>query len=262
MKTNTRLGMLGVLIAAAALTLVGAPAANAASGSGNGTCAGGDVSGTYANLTIAGYCDVPLGATLTVTGNLTVAPGAVLDAQTVSSTVTVGKNVSAGAGSMLGLGCQSPASVGNSGHQCDANVDPDGVSTVSVGGNVTATDATAVLLNGVSVKGNVTVTGGGSPFIPWSVKNNTIGGNITMSGQTTNWIGVLFNKVGGNATVTNIAIQDPDGSGNGMYIGSNRIGHNLNCSGITPKVSGGFGPFQATNKVGGKATGQCVAVTS
>jgi hypothetical protein len=215
---------------------------------------GGDVSGTYTNLTIAGPCEVPQGATLTVTGNLTVEPGAVFDAQSYSSTVMVGKNVTAGAGAVLGLGCQSPESVGNTGHPCSDG----GNSVVSVGGNITASGVTAVLLNGISVMGNVTVTGGGTDFIPWSVKNNTIGGNMTISGQITNWIGVLFNKIGRNATFTNIVITDTDPGGNGMYIGHNAVGRNLNCSGITPKVSPGFGPVP--NTVGGKATGQCSAL--
>jgi hypothetical protein len=251
-KTNlTRI--LVSLVAVAVVGLAGAPAANAASGAAAGTCAGGDVSGTFRNLTIAGYCTVPQGATLEVTGNLTVDPGAALDAQTYSSTVMVGRNVTAGAGSLLGLGCQSPESVGNTGHPC---VD-GGNSVVSIGGNVTATGPLGVFLNGVKVSGNVTVIGGGADF-PWSIKNNTIGGNITMSGQTTNWIGVLFNKIGRNATFTNIVITDTDPGSNGMYIGHNVIGHNLNCSGITPKVSPGFGPVP--NTVGGHATGQCAAL--
>lgn len=259
MKNNTVIRTLGALVAAGALALAGAPAAYAASG-GAGTCTGGEVSGTYTNLTIAGACDVPLDATLHVTGNLTIRPGAMLDAQSASSTVVVGRNVTAGAGSMLGLGCQSPESVGNSGHPC--TVDPDGVSSVWVGGNITATGAMAVLLNGIVVKGNVTLVGGGGP-IPWTLKNSTVSRNVTMSGQTTDWIGVLFNTIGRNATFTGITITDPDGSGNGMFIGHNEVGHNLNCSGISPKVSGGFGaPGQPSNTAGHNITGQCVGLTT
>lgn len=253
MKKTTLARILVSLAAAGLVGIAGVPAANAASSGGAGTCTGGDVSGTFSNLTIAGYCTVPQGATLNVTGNLTVDTGAALDAQTYSSTVIVGKNVTAGAGSLLGLGCQSPESVGNTAHPCLDG----GNSVVSIGGNVTATGAMGVLLNGITVKGNVTVTGGGADF-PWSIKNNTIGGNVTMSGQTTNWIGVLFNRIGGNATFTNIVITDTDPGGNGMYIGHNAVGRNLNCSGITPKVSPGFGPVP--NTVGGKATGQCAAL--
>lgn len=251
---NNRMRLIGTLLVAGALAFAGAPAANAASPSAY-TCTGGEISGTYGNLTVAGPCTVPQGATLEVTGNLVVNAGAMLDAQSVSSTVRVGKNVTAGAGSLLGLGCQSPESVGNSAHPCADGGD----SVVWVGGSITATDATAVLLNGITVNGNVTVTGGGSPFIPWTLKNSTIGGNVSWSGQTTSWIGVMFNRIGHNATFTDIAIQDPDGSGNGMYISYNEVGWNLNCSGITPKVSAGFRPG-AKNDVGHVATGQCAAL--
>lgn len=253
MKKATLTRVLVSLMAAAVVGIAGAPAANAASGAANGTCTGGDVSGMYKNLVIAGQCAVPQGATLNVTGNLTVNKGAALDAQTYSSTVTVGQNVTAWSGSLLGLGCQSPESVGNTAHPCADG----GNSVVSVGGNITAVGALGVLLNGIAVKGNVTVAGGGADF-PWSIKNNTIGGNITMGGQTTNWIGVLFNKIGRNATFAGIAITDTDPGGNGMYIGHNTIGRNLICFGITPKVSPGFGP--GPNTVGGKAIGQCAAL--
>lgn len=252
MKKN-RMRILGALLLAGAMSVAGATAADAA-GAGPYTCTGGEVSGTYSALTIAGPCSVPQGATLTVTGSLTVNPGAMLDAQSVSSTVRVFRNVTAGAGSLLGLGCQSPASVGNSAHPCADGGD----SVVWVGGNVTATDAMAVLLNGITVDGNVTVTGGGSEVIPWTLKNSTIGGNVTWSGQDTNWIGVLFNRIGHNATFTDITINDPDGSGNGMFIGHNVVGWNLNCFGISPTVSFGFGPT-AGNTAGHKLLGQCAA---
>lgn len=253
MKKNIRT-MLGVLLAAGALAFAGAPAANAAPGGGSYTCTGGDISGTYSNVMIVGPCAVPQGATLTVTGNLTVASGAVFDAQTVSSTVAISKNVTAASGSFLGLGCQAEASVGNSAHPCADGGD----AVISVGGNITANGAMAVMLNGISVERNVAITGGGSD-VPWTIKNSTIGGNLTMSGQSTSWIGVLFNTIGRNATFTQIAINDPDGSGEGMYIGYNDVGHNLVCSGITPKVSPGFRPG-AVNTVGHNATGQCAAL--
>lgn len=253
MKKTTLTRVLVSLVAAAVVGIAGAPAANAASGAANGTCRGGDVSGSFANLTVVGQCAVPQGATLNVSGNLTVGPGAALDAQTYSSTVTVGKNVTAWSRSLLGLGCQSPESVGNTAHPCADG----GNSVVNIGGNITAIGAMGVLLNGIAVKGNVTVAGGGADF-PWSIKNNTIGGNITMGGQKTNWIGVLFNKIGSNATFAGIVITDTDPGGNGMYIGHNAIGRNLICFDITPKVSPGFGP--GPNTVGSKAIGQCAAL--
>ena len=221
------------------------------------TCTGGDIpSGNYASITVTGFCDVPADAVITVVGNLNVGAGAVLDAQSAPSTITVGHNVTAAAGSLVGLGCQPPSYTGNSAHECA--IEPDGHSTITVNGNVTATDAAAVLLNGITVKGNVTLTGGGGP-IPWSIKNNTIGGNLTVSGQTTDWLGVLFNRIGKNATLTDIAVTDEHPGAPGVYIVRNTIGWNLTCTGLTPGVSGGFVPG-SVNVVGRNAIGQCASL--
>ncbi len=128
---------------------------------------------------------MPADAVITVVGNVNVGAGAVLDAQSAPSTITVGHNVTVASGSILGLGCQPPSYTGNSGHECTD--EPDGHSTVTINGNVSALNAFVVLLNGITVARNVTLTGGGGP-IPWSIKNNTVGGNLTVSGQRTEWL--------------------------------------------------------------------------
>lgn len=170
------------------------------------TCTGGDFasgnlthipSGEYSTITVKGACDVPADAVINV-GNVYVAAGAVFDAQSAPSTITVKHNVIAGPGSLLGLGCQPPAYTGNSAHQC--TVEPDGHSTITVKGNVTAVRADTVLLNGITVNGNVTLVAGGGD-IPWAIKNNTIGSNLTIGGVTADWLGVLFNEIDGNATL-------------------------------------------------------------
>jgi hypothetical protein len=240
-----------------------APQAMAGAPSGSAyTCTGGEFPlnmkrippGNYASVTVAGACDVEPGGVYSITGNINVLPGAVFDAQSAPSTITVGHNVTAAAGSLLGLGCQ-PDAPGKSGHPC---LDPyaDGRSTITVNGNVRATGANTVLLNGTTVKGNVTLTGGGGD-IPWSIKNNTIGRNLTVDDVTANWFGMLFNSIGGNATLTNITVTEdhPDASLS-AYIVRNTIGRNLNCSGIRPNLSFGFYPGQV-NVVGHKANGQC-----
>jgi hypothetical protein len=257
MEKATRLRILGSLAVAAALALPTGSAMAAASGPAPYTCTGGDIpSGSYASITVTGFCSVAPDAVITIVGNLNVAAGAFLDAQSAPSTITVGHNVTAAAGSLLGLGCQPPSYTGNSGHECA--VEPDGHSTITVNGNVTATDAAAILLNGIAVKGNATLTGGGGP-IPWSIKNNTIGGNLTVSGQTTEWLGVLFNSIGKNATLTDIAVTDEHPGAPGVYIVRNTIGRNLTCMGLTPGVSGGFVPG-SVNVVGGNANGQCASL--
>lgn len=260
MQKPRRRRLLGTIAAAAALALSTGPAMAAgavASSPTSYTCAGGEIqSGTYARITVTGVCSVANGAVVNVVGNIDVASGAMLDAQSAPSTITVGRNVTAAAGSLVGLGCQPRAYTGNSAHPCA--IDPNGHSTITVGGNVTGTDSLAVLLNGVTVRRNVTFTGGGSP-VPWSIKNNTIGGNVTVSGQTSEWLGVMFNHIGGNATLSNITIQDEHPGAPGVFVVRNMIGHNLNCTGLTPGVSGGFDPT-SVNVVGHKATGQCASL--
>ena len=70
--------------------------------------------------------------------------------------------------------------------------------------------------------------------IPWSIKNNTIDGNLTVSGQTTEWLGVLFNRIGRNATLTDITVTDEHPGAPGVYIVQNTIGRNLTCFGTDP----------------------------
>jgi hypothetical protein len=224
------------------------------------TCTGGSIpSDTYASITVAGVCDVVPGGVYSIVGNLNVLAGAVFDAQSAPSTITVGRNVTAAAGSLMGLGCQpdyydSDGNYVKSGHPC--MVEPDGHSTITVNGNVTATNANTVLLNGITVRGNVTLTGGGGD-IPWSVKNNTIGRNLTVSEVTPFWFGALFNSIAGNATLTNITVtEDYPGASQSVYIVRNAIGRNLTCTGLGPKLSFGFIPG-STNTVGHNANGQC-----
>ncbi len=221
------------------------------------TCTGGEIpSGNYASITVTGVCNVPAGAVINVVGNVNVEEGAMLDAQSAPSTITVGRNVTAAAGSLVGLGCQPPSYTGNSAHECA--VEPDGHSTITVHGNVTGTGSLGVLLNGTTVDGNVTLTGGGSE-IPWSIKNNMIGRNLTVSGQTTGWLGVLFNTIDGNASLTDITVIDEHPGAPGVYIVRNTIGRNLICQGLTPGVSGGFVPG-SVNVVGRNAIGQCASL--
>ncbi len=257
-RTRTRARILGSLAVTAALALSADPAMAAGSARAKELrCSGGDIpSGTYASIVVTGVCSVPADAVIRVIGNVEVRPGAVLDAQSAPSMITVRHNVTAAAGSLLGLGCQSPAYTGNSGHECI--VEPDGHSTITVYGNVKAFQADTVLLNGITVKKNVTLIGGGGE-IPWSIKNNTIRGNLTVSGQTTSWLGVLFNSIHKNATLTRIAVIDEHPGAPGVYVVRNAVGRNLICRKLTPGVSGGFIPGEV-NVVGRHAIGQCASL--
>jgi hypothetical protein len=233
------------------------------------TCTGGDIasgnftsipSGNYSSITVTGVCNIQLDAVIKVVGNINVAPGAVLDAQSAPSTITVGHNVTAGAGSLLGMGCQPTSSIGKfAGVPCIA--DPLGHTTITVDGNITTTDADTVLLRGLTVNGNVTLTGGGENVNPWSIKGNTIARNLTITGVTANWLGVQFNRIGNNATLTNITATDPGDPGRAVAVVENTVARNLNCTGLAPAVSPGLVPGEV-NHVGHNATGQCAAISA
>jgi hypothetical protein len=239
--------------------------ASAAPGN-NYTCTGGDFasndftsipSGNYASITVTGVCNIVPGAVINVTGNINVAPGAVLDAQSATSTITVGHNITAAVGSLLGLGCQPTNTIGRfAGVPCLD--DPSGQTVITVSGNITASDADTVLIRKVTVNGNVTLTGGGGE-IPWSIKGDTIGGNLTISDVAADWLGVQFNRIGGNATLTNITATDPGDPGRTVAVVENTVSRNLNCTGLAPGVSGGFIPGEV-NHVGHRALGQCAAL--
>ena len=254
-----RLGGLGTLVVAVAgvFALSGGPAMAAPSSIPRAyTCTGGAIpSGNYANVTVTGACSVVPNAVISVVGNVNVAPNAVLDAQSAPSTITVRGNVNAFSGTILGLGCLPNPPGHQTGHPC--TVDPTESSSITVNGNVTALDANTVLLNGITVRGNVTLIGGGEQAgNPWPIKNNTIGGNLTVTAATPEWVGVLLNKVGGNVILTNINIAP----GETIQVTLNTIRANLICSGLAPAVSGGVIPGEV-NVVGGHALGQCASLT-
>ena len=271
-----RLGVLGTLVVAGALALSGGPAMAAVSWVSPAayTCTGGDFatqnftsipSGIYASITVKGVCAVAPDAVITVIGNINVAPGAVLDAQSAPSTITVRHNVTAGPGSLLGLGCLPNPPGHMTGHPC--SVDPTGSSNITVNGNLTAWRASAVLLNGITVKRNVTLIGSEgtatvterATAIPWAIKNNTIGGNFTAGDMTPIWIGLLLNKVGGSVTLFNIHITDGLPPNNDptptIQVVLNTVGRNLVCFGNAPNLNVST-PGEA-NVVGGRALGQC-----
>ena len=220
-------------------------------------------SGTYSSLTVNGVCQVAPGTVINVEGNVNLAAGSVLDAQTFASTITVGHNVTAESGSLLGLGCLPNPPDHTTGHPCveQSTVDGDpsvASSSITVHGNITATDADTVLLNGITVNGNVVLSGGGEEYIPWPIKWNTIGGDLIVRHVAANWVGVLLNHVGGTASLTNITITDPGDPTPTAFVVSNTIGQNLICKDIGPNLIAAL-PGE-NNVVGGQAFGQC-AVT-
>jgi hypothetical protein len=216
-------------------------------------------SGNYASITVTGVCNIAPGAVINVTGNIHVAPGALLDAQSVTSTITVGHNVTAGPRSLLLMGCQPPTTIGTqAGVPCNDN--PDGQTVITVNGNITAFDADTVILRKLKVNGNVSLFGGGGD-IPWSIKGNTIGKNLTIIDVAADWLGVQFNTISGNAVLIKITSLDPGDPGRTVAVVENTVGNNLICFGLAPGVSPGFIPGE-TNHVGHHALGQCAAIST
>jgi hypothetical protein len=232
MKVRRTFIAAGTAVIAAAGFAAATPSAQAAPNS-SYTCDGELASGTYGSVWVPEGCVIPDGADVTVVHGISVAADAFFDAST-HSTLAVHGNVSGGPGSFVALGCTEA-------HPCDDG-EPGNIGDVTVDGNVSLDHVYDAAINGVTIGGNLTSVGGGAglaedQFIPFSVKDDTIGGNVSISGLQTTW-----------------------------FV-ANTIHRNLICSGLSPApqlgdaVEGappGYGP----NDVGGKAVGQCVGLTS
>jgi hypothetical protein len=250
----------------------------------NCTGSGGGVipPGNYNSMVVTGVCYMPAG-NINIWGNLTIAPGALLDAVTpgdpsatpaVPATVVVGGNVTVGSGAVLLLGCSPNISCG---------APYPGISFDQVRGNITAWGAQGVVVHSVSIGGNVSINGGGggaaadtcnaqnpppAPIVanlePWSLDPNldftpvytdfedsSIGGNYSVANLDSCWLGTLRNQIGGSASFTNNSFGDPDAT----EIGNNLINGNMACFGNNPAPQ--FGDGAAPDLVAGWGIGQC-----
>jgi hypothetical protein len=247
-------------------------------------CTGGNIPpGTYNSMIIAGECYMPAG-TISIRGALFVAPGDLLDAATpgdpaagpvVPATLSVGGSVAVGNGAVLILGC-SPNIFCSS---------PPGITNDRIGGNLTGFGALGVVVHSASIGGSVALLGGGggancnttpptAPSVtpapaPWSedaslnftpvysdFEDTTVGGNLTISGLQSCWLGTLRDQVGGSTTIVNNTMADPDA----MEVGSNLISGNMTCFGNSEGGTSGvqFGDGGAApSTVGGLGIGQC-----
>lgn len=248
-------------VAAGALLAFGAQAGVASAAPTSTTCPGGSVAaGTYSSLTITGMCLVDSGD-VTVQHSLVVAPGGALGAMFGGSNLTVGQNVSVGSGGILVLGCEPEA------FPCfnDSQDTPTMSTHDSVGGNLTADGALMMLVHGNEIGGNVTQSGGGGgvtcdlfplgqngPPAYSTYEDNQIGGNATIAGVHTCWLGFIRNTVARNVNYVGNVLYDPDGN----EVVTNTIDRNLNCAANdpTPQVGDSGGN---PNTVGGRSNGQC-----
>ncbi len=240
-------------VATAAIVLAaGGTAGATASAFGNVTCHGGTVrAGTYQSLTIAGACTLTGKGTVTVRGDVTVAAHGVFDAVT-PGTLKVGEDVMIGNDAIAGIGC-SPF-IGCKVTTAD-----------SIGGSLDARGAWAVIVHSATIRGNISVRGGGGSMNCASTalfggpyyddfEDTTVGGWITVQRAHSCWFGFIRNHVSSNVTITGLRMGDPDAN----EIVTNWIGGNLACYNDQPLPhvgdSGG-----SPNVVGGKKLGECRA---
>jgi hypothetical protein len=249
---------LGVAIAIAISTSAAAMAvsvgtASADPNSGPQICPGTEVAiaGTRTSLTIRGNRYVAAGTTLNVTQNLTIAPGACLDAFTLG-TVDVGGNVTVDSGAIFALGCSTRWNSGGTGPPCNDSTTDDVVT-----GNLTAIGALTMYLDADTIKGNLLSIGGGpgttlSPYITFPIKDNTIDGSATISGWHGAWFGFLRNTVGRNVLIDLIVDADSDST----EVATNMITGSLGCFGNNPAPQ--FGDSSGSPSiVGGFKLWQC-----
>lgn len=221
--------------------------------------------GTYSSLDVTGVCFVDSGA-VTITGDVTVESGAALLATFANndvvhsglSSLTVQGNVFVVENGTALLGCENPA------FTCF----DDGTATsgVTVGGSIEATNALGVILHASTIGGDIVQTGGGggNTCVPQGVfaefgppaysdyEDNTISGNLRVTGMMGCWFGAIRNNIGGSFTYANNTYNDPDASENL----TNTIAGNILCSGNSP-VSQYGDSGGSPNTVSGFGTGEC-----
>jgi hypothetical protein len=244
-RTHTIGLTLGILATTATIGLSAGPAAAAA----GQTCAGtfespGVLSGKHAaNVTVEGFCAVNAGAAL-INGNLTVRPGAILvaafglndQAGSGNSSLTVRGNLQVQPGATMLLGCDPQS------FPCldDPNSEaPSLASQTHIYGNLTEQQPLGVVMHNDIVDGNIGQSGGGggvtcepsgifaafgSPVYS-DYEDSTIRGNLSITGVTSCWMGVIRLHASGNVSLVNNKLADPDA----IEILSNKISGNLAC---------------------------------
>lgn len=260
----------------ATLGMVTASSAQAATTPQAVTCSGELSSGTYLSVTVNEYCQVPNGARVTVQGGITVNSNAYFDAGTQSK-LTVRGDVTGAQGSMVQIGCTAA-------HNPCGGEEPEFkqqsgsgwlpvFSNDHINGSVVLTNVYNAAFNGVTIGGNFISNGGGAGLNSgdngsYSIKDDVIGGNVRVWDLTTDWFGIIRSNVGGYVDLRRIKNSrygefGPDGN----EVVANNIGQSLVCLNNSPKnqygdaVFDGPYPGYGANIVGGRATGQCAALT-
>jgi hypothetical protein len=253
-----------------ATVVLGVGAAGAAQTDGHhrpNTCTGtftapGVLAGKYrGNVVVYGVCVVNAGAAV-VKGDLILAPGSFLNATFSSGTasLTVKGNVKVGPGALLAMGCEA--------NETPCTDNPNGTGQNTVFGNITAFRAVGVLVHASTIKRSVSVFGGGggascNPPFPGAfadiksppftdAEDNSIGGNLTITGLHSCWLGALRNSVRGSVFVAGNTMADPDA----MEVLANRIHGSIACFNNSPAVQYGDSG-SSPNLVKRHAFGEC-----
>ncbi|TMC88438.1 MAG: hypothetical protein E6J12_11305 [Chloroflexi bacterium] len=208
------------------------------------TCSGGTARhpsiinpGNYSAIIVTGKCLIP-GGTVNVRHDVTIGPGAALIANLGGSPggppeddaiLNVGGSMLVGGGATLIMGC-APS------FGCNTTT-PD-----KIAGDLIADHPLGLLLHADSVGGDFTIHGGGGQDYSCSGKgiftqfqspvystfeDGSIGRNATIDGYKSCWLGFTRTYVGGDLSVNNNILGDPDA----IEILSSHIVGNLSCHG-------------------------------
>ena len=176
-----------------------------------------------------------------------------------TGTVHVGGDLVVSKEAVLGLGC-SPGAIGPE-PPCGTTTTED-----TVGGSIRADQPLTMYLTADRITGSVISYGGGpgptfNPYINFPIKENTIGGSLTVAGWQGAWFGVLRNTVQGNVTLdSNVGVTRNElGQLDSTEIVTNTIGGNLVCYANRPAAQVGDSEG-GTNTVAGHKVGQCAKV--
>ena len=279
MRKIVRLAAVTSLVLGTVVLGAGAAGAAQANGHRSSVCTGtfqspGVLAGKFkGDVVINGVCAVNGGAAV-IKGNLILAPGSALNAtfalndvaKTGTSSLTVKGDVKVGRGALLAMGCEPNFSTCTD----DPNASTGGTLTGQnkVFGNIRAVQALGVLLHASTIKGSVSVIGGGgvescNPPFPGvfadlqsppftDAEDNSVGGNLIMTGLHSCWLGALRNSVRGNIFVAGNSMADPDA----MEILANHVRGSIACFANSPVVNYGDSG-SSPNKVKGNAFGEC-----
>jgi hypothetical protein len=289
MATRMRLVMATALftgVMTTGATLLATSSAGAA-GPASYTCSGGTPfsptmipAGTYHSVTVTGDCAMQ--GTYTITGGLTVASGAELDAAVFFGFygygapcdvfVTVSGGISVQSGGVLYLGNAS-----------DTGGCPN--SNDVVNGGLRSSGGDTIVVHGTTINGGFSANGGGgargcaptgsTPFGSYTnIESSQVNGLTSVSNLNTCWIGIIGSQLNGGLQINNNETSDTDA----IEAGLNSIHGGMACAGnfLSPAVPpdtnpadhapngsvtnffDGFGPFP--NTVTGAETGQCAGL--